>query len=76
MNIHDRYAAAEGLLSAVAMPKIRNAAPTVRWMKDNRECWYQRETADGHEWLVVEPARNPAVLPSAEPKAPSGGARA
>ena len=56
MNMLDRYAAAEKLLSVVAATKIRNTAPAVRWMKDCSAGWYQRETADGHEWVVVDPA--------------------
>ncbi len=56
MSMHERYAAAEGLLPALAAGKIRNAAPAMRWMKDSNELWYRRETDKGCEWLVVDPA--------------------
>lgn len=63
MNMHERYVAAESLLGRLAAEKIRNAAPTVRWLGETNECWYRRETADGHEWVVVDAAsgaRRPA----------------
>ncbi|MES2490084.1 MAG: prolyl oligopeptidase family serine peptidase [Pseudomonadota bacterium] len=53
MNMHDRYASAESLLSTVASGKIRNAAPSIRWVGDSDVCWYRRDTADGHEWVIV-----------------------
>jgi dipeptidyl-peptidase-4 len=63
MSMHRRYAAAEKLLAPVAIGKIRNASPTVRWIDQSDACWYQRTTADGHEWVRIEAptgARSPA----------------
>jgi dipeptidyl-peptidase-4 len=54
MNLHDRYVAAEKLLGPVVAGKIRNAAPTLRWIADSNVCWYQRDTAEGCEWVVVD----------------------
>lgn len=56
MNMRDRYAAAEKLLGVVAATHIRNAAPMLRWIGDSNTCWYRRETAQGHEWVVVDAA--------------------
>lgn len=63
MNMHDRYAVAEGLLTAVTAKKIRNAAPVIRWVGDSNVCWYERQTIDGSEWVTVDSAsggRQPA----------------
>lgn len=63
MNMDDRYAAAEKLLGPVALPKIKNAAPMVRWIGASNHCWYRRETKAGAEWVVVDAAtgeRQPA----------------
>lgn len=38
MNMHERYVAAESLLGRLAAEKIRNAAPTVRWLGETNEC--------------------------------------
>lgn len=56
MNMLDRYAAAEKLLGVVAVRGIRNAAPQVRWLADSGSAWFRRETAQGHEWVVVDAA--------------------
>ena len=61
--MQERYAAAEKLLPSVFAPKLRNVSPTLRWIGQTDECWYQRSHADGHEWLVVHAgsgARRPA----------------
>ncbi len=63
MNMHDRYAAAEQLLAPVVAGKLRNVSPTVRWIAQRDECWYRRETAEGHEWVVVD-ARSAARRPA------------
>src|SRR3546814_16837990 len=63
MRMQQRYAAAEKLLVPVIAGKLRNAAPTVKWVGQTSECWYQRSTADGHEWVLVDAdpgARRPA----------------
>src|SRR5690606_12943286 len=63
VNMHERYVAAEKLLAPVVLDKIRNAAPTVRWIDRTDTCWYQRTTAGGHEWIridAVSNARDPA----------------
>nr|WP_316644674.1 prolyl oligopeptidase family serine peptidase [uncultured Roseateles sp.] len=52
--MHERYAAAEKLLLPVGLPKVRNAALTVRWIARTNECWYRREAGDGHEWVVFD----------------------
>lgn len=54
--MHERYGAAEKLLTAVWAGKLRNVAPAVRWVGDSGQCWYQRETAQGSEWVVVDAA--------------------
>ena len=56
MNMLDRYSAAEKLLGVVAAGKIRNAAPALRWIGDGDYAWYQRETAVGSEWRLVNAA--------------------
>lgn len=62
-DMHERYAAAEKLLMPVVAGKLRNTAPVLRWIGQGRECWYQRSTDAGHEWVVVDAdsgARRPA----------------
>ncbi|MGH8446597.1 MAG: DPP IV N-terminal domain-containing protein [Solimonas sp.] len=52
--MQERYAGAEKLLAQVVTNKLRNVAPTVRWVGGTDACWYQRQTAAGHEWVVVD----------------------
>ena len=52
--MRERYAAAEKLLLPVALPQARNLAPAVRWIAGTEECWYRRETRDGHEWVAFD----------------------
>ncbi len=63
MRMHDRYAAAEKLLPSVFLPKLHNISPTLRWVGQTDQCWYQRSDAEGHQWLLVDAAngtRRPA----------------
>ena len=53
--MQERYAAAEKLLGAVVDSKMRNMAPMIHWLGDTDECWYRRDSAEGHEWVVVAP---------------------
>jgi dipeptidyl-peptidase 4 len=53
VRMQERFAAAEQLLGPVIAGKVRNAAPIVRWLTGTNSCWYRRDTAEGHEWVVL-----------------------
>lgn len=54
LDMNLRYAEALKLLGGSLAGKAKNLAPQIRWICGTQQCWYQRETIDGHEWVVVD----------------------
>ena len=53
----DDYARAERLLLWNAAALVRNESVQPHWIDGSDRFWYRRETADGAEFVVVDPAR-------------------
>ena len=53
----DDYARAERMLLWNAAALVRNASVQPHWIGGSDRFWYRRETADGAEFVVVDPAR-------------------
>src|SRR5690349_7518809 len=53
----DDYARAERMLLWNAAALVRNASVQPHWIDGSDRFWYRRETADGGEFVVVDPAR-------------------
>ena len=58
----DDYARAERMLLWNAAALVRNARVQPHWIDGSDRFWYRHETADGGEFLVVDPARGTLVL--------------
>src|SRR5262245_39472902 len=52
----ETYARAEALDRRSAAAKVRNVLVVPHWIGTSDEFWYRRETASGHEFVVVHAA--------------------
>ncbi len=68
----EQYALAEQWLPANAMAKVRNLNVSPAWIGQSNRFWYRRETAEGHEFVVVD-AETGAKTPAFDHEAIAAG---